>query len=58
MSIAINKQKCVGCGICKKQCPVNAISGEKREMHEIDTDVCIKCDNCRSACPVHAIVKM
>lgn len=50
-------EKCVGCGICKKKCPVDAISGEKKELHHIDTNVCIKCNACLEACPVSAIIR-
>lgn len=49
--------KCVGCGACKKVCPVNAITGDKREMHLINPDICIKCGACQEACPVDAIIK-
>lgn len=47
---------CIGCGICIGKCPVDAITGEKKEVHHIDTKTCIKCDACREACPVNAIV--
>jgi NADH-quinone oxidoreductase subunit F/NADP-reducing hydrogenase subunit HndC len=43
--------KCQGCGICKRGCPVEAISGDKRMIHIIDQDKCIKCGNCLDVCP-------
>jgi NADH-quinone oxidoreductase subunit F len=43
--------KCQGCGICKRGCPVEAISGDKRMIHIIDHDKCIKCGNCLDVCP-------
>lgn len=46
---------CIGCGACKRVCPVNAISGEKRTVHVIDQQQCIKCGACMEACPVTAI---
>lgn len=48
---------CIGCGICKKKCPVDAISGSKKSMHKIDRDICIKCNACLEACPVNAIIR-
>ncbi len=47
---------CIGCTRCKQNCPVGAITGERKELHYIDQEVCIKCNICFSSCPVKAIV--
>jgi NADP-reducing hydrogenase subunit HndC len=51
--------KCIGCGLCKKVCPVNCIHGEPKELHTIDQDECIKCGVCVDKCPpkIKAIIK-
>ena len=51
-------ENCTGCTLCAKKCPVNAISGEVKEIHEIDQDACIKCGLCFNACKVGAIDKL
>lgn len=51
-------ENCTGCTLCAKKCPVNAISGEAKEIHEIDQDVCIKCGLCFNACKFGAIDKI
>lgn len=48
---------CKGCGLCARQCPVNAISGEVKKKHVIDVTKCIKCGGCMAACPFKAITK-
>ena len=53
--IQIEPDKCRGCGMCKRNCPVNAISGEPGKVHNIDESICIKCGTCISICPFHAI---
>lgn len=53
--IAVIPEKCKGCGICQKNCPVNAIKGEGREVRTIDPDICIKCGTCLQKCPFKAI---
>lgn len=48
---------CKDCGLCARQCPVNAISGEVKKKHVIDVTKCIKCGACMAACPFKAITK-
>jgi len=51
----IDPEKCTGCGTCKQACIHNAITGEKKEVHVINTDLCQKCGICRSECKFEAI---
>lgn len=50
----IDENKCVGCGICIRECPVDAIS-MKEEKVEIDMEKCIRCGKCHDICPQEAV---
>ena len=55
MEYVINPDNCVGCTACARVCPVNAISGERKEVHHIDPSICIKCGACMEKCKFDAI---
>jgi len=57
MNYFIDPDKCVGCTLCAKICPVKCISGKPKELHEIDRSICIKCGECKKKCPVKAIYR-
>lgn len=59
MKYVINNEICKSCGICAKQCPVSAISGDRKTQtpYVIDQEKCIKCGVCMEKCPFKAIFK-
>ncbi|MEF8798939.1 MAG: NADH-quinone oxidoreductase subunit NuoF [Candidatus Bipolaricaulota bacterium] len=53
---SIDKETCKGCGLCAKNCPQDAISGESNKPHEIDQEVCVKCGICQESCNFGAVL--
>jgi NADP-reducing hydrogenase subunit HndC len=49
-------ENCVGCTACARACPVGAITGERKEIHKIDTRLCIKCGACLDRCKFNAVI--
>lgn len=56
LSFEIDARLCKGCGLCLKKCPVNAITGAKKEAHVINEEICIKCGACKEACRLNAVI--
>ena len=57
LTYIINPETCTGCTVCAKKCPVDAISGARKEIHHIDQELCIKCGQCWDVCRFDAVAK-
>ncbi len=55
LTYTIAADKCIGCGACRRKCPVSCISGKPKEIHEIDAVRCIRCGQCFEACKFDAV---
>jgi NADH-quinone oxidoreductase subunit F len=55
ITFKIDRKLCTGCGVCARDCPQKAISGEKKKPYKIDQKLCIKCGLCRDLCKFDAV---
>lgn len=56
LTYVVDEEKCTGCTVCAKNCPVDAITGERKGIHFIKQDICIRCGVCYSKCKFEAIL--
>lgn len=55
LTFTIDESNCIGCTLCARNCPVDAISGETKKPHIIDQEKCIKCGKCETSCKFNAV---
>lgn len=55
LTYEIDEDRCTGCTVCAKNCPVDAIRGERKQVHFIDQDICIRCGICYTRCKFDAV---
>jgi len=55
LTFAVVADKCIGCTLCARNCPVKAIAGEVKKPHEIDSEKCIGCGKCKTVCGAGAV---
>ncbi len=56
LTYTVDKEKCTGCMVCLKNCPVKAISGERKQPHHINQELCTQCGVCFSKCKFDSII--
>ena len=56
ITYSVIPENCTGCMVCLRDCPENAISGEKQKPHQIDVNLCTRCGMCKSVCKFDAIM--
>jgi len=58
LTYTVDKEKCTGCMVCLKNCPVKAISGERKQPHHINQELCTQCGVCFSKCKFDSIISL
>jgi len=55
LKYTIDPETCTGCQACLRECPAGAVSGDKKEPHEVDQELCVKCGLCYDVCQFDAV---